>query len=436
MNRNKIHRDGRRWSRGRRGAARRWAGLSFAALTIGSVLVAAPAPAVAAGLGTYAFTGSAWGTSATLLDGTLSLGRSAFVSVGCTDQAGVNNSNTVASVDAAPLASSGTVTTTATTSVTVDSEQSQTTATTQGINLLNGAITADAVQANSTTSVDTSGFHTSAQGSNLVNLVIGGNSISASPAPNTVIQLPGLGRVVLNEETRKSGRSMASLTVNMIHVYITVQNSIADLGSDIIVSHAASDLEGPVAGVVDGKAYGTSVLTAGAITSGPSALVVLPCEGTNGAVLTNQVASGDLPDVATTGTVVDTAKGSTGPLSATSETTATVQTLNLLAGTVTVDAVTADAHARHSRDGRISTSDSGSQFANLSIAGHPEITSNPARDTQISLIGLGTLWLHRVIRGTNSIEVRMIELVVFPSNTHGLPPGLDIRIAVAEASVD
>jgi hypothetical protein len=53
----------------------------------------------------------------------------------------------------------------------------------------------------------------------------------------------------------------------------------------------------------------------------------------------------------------------------------------------------------------------------------------------VRIAGLGALWLHRVVKGSNSIEVRMIELIVKHDNALGLPIGSDIQIAVAHASV-
>jgi len=44
------------------------------------------------------------------------------------------------------------------------------------------------------------------------------------------------------------------------------------------------------------------------------------------------------------------------------------------------------------------------------------------------------LWLRREIITSNSIEIRMIELIISVQNSLGIPVGTDIRIGVAEAS--
>lgn len=277
----------------------------------------------------------------------------------------------------------------------------------------------------------------SAAGSNFVNLVVNGHSISATPAPNTNIALAGLGHVILNEQISSSKPGFASLTVNMIHVFITVQNVLnIPVGTQIIVADASSGLTvvgGPAA--LDGFAFGTSVNVANVIRSTPTAPVSVPCLGTNGVLLTNSVVSVSVPPDVVSGTVTDTARGSvTGSLSM-SETTSTVQAVNLLNATVTANLIKADAKASTPDGTNFTFSDSGSQFVNLHVAGHSSIGDNVPPNTQVSLAGLGTLWLHRVIKTNNSIEVRMIEIVVTQANVLNVPIGTDIRVADAEASL-
>jgi uncharacterized protein YdbL (DUF1318 family) len=379
------------------------------------------------------YTGDAYGTYA-FAGSVVKAGKSAVVGLGdCgTLTPPVSNSNTVATVNAAPYVTTGVINTTA--SATDGTTQtSQATADVHGVSVLDGLITADEVKAVSTTSRNASGFHVSAAGSNLVNLVVNGVSITVVPAPNTKIKLPGIGRVVLNEQIATLSSSSASLTVNMIHVFVTVRNSLVKKGTQIIVAHATSGLTAPVGGTLDGFAYGSSANVSNTIIAGKSAFIALGCLGTNGVINSNSVASVNVPDILTTGTVQDTAQGTVSPTTASGETTSTVQTVNVASGAVTVDLVKADAHSF--TDGSTFTfGDGGSQFVNLSVSGHPEIGANVASNTQVTITGLGTLWLRREIRTANSIEIRMIELIVNVQNSLGIPVGTDIRVAVAEAS--
>lgn len=87
-------------------------------------------------------------------------------------------------------------------------------ATLGSVSILNGLITADGVVAMASS---TSG-NSNAEGSTLANLVVNGVAVS-DPAPNTRVNLPGVGYVVLNEQISTSG----GITVNMIHVVLQQQ---------------------------------------------------------------------------------------------------------------------------------------------------------------------------------------------------------------------
>jgi hypothetical protein len=408
------------------------------ALSIGSISAASAARgtppdahrAGAADAGLF-YTGNAYGTFA-FVGSTVVAGKSALVSLGCTTAAGAHHTNTVGTVNAPGIVTTGVIDTTADSRAHGGAVTSRTSADVHDANLVSGLITATEIKAVSTTRHDASGFRVRAAGSRFVDLVVNGIPISGTPAPNTTIHLPGVGRVVLNERIKHVGSSSASLTENMIHVYVTVGLPGVDKGTQIIVSHATSDLELEKAGSLDGVAYGTKAHVGHVLISGRSAVVRMPCGGTHGRVKSNSVASVNLPGIGSTGTVTDTAQGTIDASEATGETTSTVQAADVLSGLVTADLIEADAHASKS-GGVISLSDEGSHFVNLVVDGQP-IAGDVAANTRIRVDGL-TIWLHRVITSSNNIEVRMIEIVVKRSNPFGLDIGTDIQVAVAEASV-
>ena len=168
--------------------------------------------------GTLLFRAGAYGTYA-FVGKTVTLGKTAAVSVGggCgTPEEGASRSKTVASVNALPLVSTGVINTSA-----VSSDDAATgTSDIHQANLLAGLITADEVMAVSTTTDNGGTLSSSGAGSNFVNLVVAGTVINGTPSPNTTINLAGIGYVVLNEQIASSKNEKASLTVNMIHVYV------------------------------------------------------------------------------------------------------------------------------------------------------------------------------------------------------------------------
>lgn len=101
------------------------------------------------------------------------------------------------------------------------------------VSILNGLITADGVVAMASSTSDNS----NALGSSLANLVVNGVQVS-DPGPNTRMNLPGVGYLVLNEQIATSG----GMTVNMIHVVLqqTVLGIKRTTGNIIVGSASSS----------------------------------------------------------------------------------------------------------------------------------------------------------------------------------------------------
>jgi hypothetical protein len=379
----------------------------------------------ASAYGTYAFVGS-----------TVVVGQTAPVGVGpgC-GTAAINQSasGTVASVTALPTIKTGVINTSAHNALNAATATSDV----HDISLLGALITASDVKAVSSTFQDNTGFHSSEAGSSFVNLKVGTTVITALPAPNTTIQLAGFGKVVLNEVTVSGTTTTKKMTVNMIHVYVTQSNVLGiAVGTQIIVAHAFSGLtqvNGP--GTLDGTAFGTRVNST-TIKSSATVPASVGCLG-NG-LITNSQLGINVPNVLSSGTITDTAQGSVTASLSSSETTSTVQNVNLLSGIVTASVVHADAKATTTNGTTFNFSEgSGSYFTGLVVQGvaYANVAANTTLTITVNGKTLGTLYLHRVIQGTNSITVRMIELVIASGNSLGLPAGMDIIVASASASL-
>lgn len=92
------------------------------------------------------------------------------------------------------------------------------------VDVLSGLITAKEVIASATSTRGASGASSSSNGSTFENLTVAGVPVTsgdASVAPNTRMDLPGVGYVVLNEQVRSGdGWNSSGITVNMIHVVL------------------------------------------------------------------------------------------------------------------------------------------------------------------------------------------------------------------------
>ena len=411
--------------------------LLVASMGLALLITLTTANAFGGAVQTVLYQASAYGTSA-FVGNTIIVGQTGVASlqVPC----GTNNDNETVDgngvgLNLFPIVTGGAVTTTATSS---PSKTAQATASTANISLLGGLITAQAINAVSTTSLTSSGFQVSAAGSSFTNLLIAGIPYN-NPAPNTNINLLGLGNVVLNEQTSTISGKQGQLVVNMIDITVTVANNLLGLqvGTEIIVSSATSGIiEAFAPGIVTGSSFGTSISST-LISSSPTAPVNLPCFGTAGQVITNSVAGVNIAGVLSSGTVTDTGESDlTNPLSK-GQMTSQVEGLNLLSGLITANVIYSQVNAVVNGFGGTFETGVGT-FAGLAVAGYPSINDSVPYNTQISLAGLGTLYLKRLITTypyPHSTEVRMIELVINQNNTYNLPIGADIIISDAQITM-
>jgi hypothetical protein len=399
--------------------------------------------------------GDAFGTSLRV-GKTLKSGRSARVAIGaggaCStgQELPIHRQDLVASAKVPELESkTGVIETEADAFEAAGVTTGRTHATVHDASLLDGLITAETIEAVSETTYDGSSFGTSADGSTFVHLRVGEQEFEGEVPANTRIDLPGIGFVVLNEQLRSEDARSAGLEVNMLHVKVTEENIFGyPVGSNLLVAHAASKIAlkriQRVPGLLDGRAYGTLAKGRAAgppevrFDSGPTAPVAVPCRGTDGEIRTNFVADVKVPadaGVLRASEITTTAQGDILDSSAYAETTATIERANVLDGLIGARVIRAVARAELD-GGDVSLSDAGSSFAELSVEGHPELGADVAPNTRVELAGLGTLWLHRVIRKPQSIEVRMIELHVrVADNDLGLKVGTTVHVGVASASV-
>jgi len=142
------------------------------------------------------------------------------------------------------LATSATLEVVTTGSIGAGSASAQSSATVEGLNLLNGLVTAQLVVAMASSTANGSLATSSAEGTALVGLSInGGAPVDVTPAPNTTISVvPGV-TVILNEQIASGdGVRTSALTVNVIHVVL--QDTLTGvITGNIIVSSAHSDVD-------------------------------------------------------------------------------------------------------------------------------------------------------------------------------------------------
>ena len=117
----------------------------------------------------------------------------------------------------------------------------QSTSEVENVSAAGGAITADIVTAVATSYVNPDGGGSDAEGSGFTNLVVNGVPVTTDVAPNTRVDMPGVGYAVLNEQI-PSGNGVTSwgMTVNMIHVVLL--NFLGQKTGDVIIGSASSSV--------------------------------------------------------------------------------------------------------------------------------------------------------------------------------------------------
>ena len=273
------------------------------------------------------------------------------------------------------------------TSVSEVTDKATTTATSEvlALNLLTGAITADAVKGVSqsvATPFDASGNST---GTTFANLRINGSPV-ANVAPNTsltvknpLLPTQNLANVVLYEETKSASfannKFTATHSLNMIHITLLKPFLTLPKGAEIIVGHTQSTATYPsglacgtapatvsgdsFAAYVQGKVLGVDV-----VTSQVGDAYITPLGGTDSDVIAGVL----LSPAATSGTATDTASGSINP-NANSTARSRVEGASLLDGLIT--ATLLDVSSSSTANGTTASTAFSATFVNLVIAGTP-----------------------------------------------------------------
>jgi len=120
---------------------------------------------------------------------------------------------------------------------------------------VNGVCTVSASAINSQANSASGGGKSSSDsaGTSLLGLSVGGLSVNNNPPPNTTILVPGIGSVILNEQTCDgggappcTGNTSSGIRVRAIHVIVDNPNATGvPQGANVIVAEAHADSSHP-----------------------------------------------------------------------------------------------------------------------------------------------------------------------------------------------
>ncbi|MGH3715409.1 MAG: choice-of-anchor P family protein [Micromonosporaceae bacterium] len=272
------------------------------------------------------------------------------------------------------------------------------TATTLGVNLLAGAITATAVHGVSQSSASPDAASYNSTGSHIANLKINGSPVT-SIAPNKKVLVKNpllptqtLAEVVLYEETGSSslgsGKAEARHSVNMIHVTLLKPFGPLTKGSEIIVAHAESDALSPADPCPSTKSVSGRAFTAfaeGRLGAGQEPIATVQVGDASlpptGGADDTHVLLVTVPPAVLAASGHDTTSGSLAP-NPNATARSVVKSANLLGGVVTADVL--DVRSTSSADGTTAGTTFGVTFLNLVVNGNP-IAASPPPNTTIAI---------------------------------------------------
>src|SRR5579872_3738020 len=366
----------------------------------------------------------------------VSVGPLFGVSLGSCDTQAKREQSTAAAMKLRGFASSGSLTDSVQSTQTSTTTTVQASSDVQNVNVLAGLITADEVKTVVVSQV-TSSSATSVNNSVFTNLVVAGVHISGTPAPNTVIPLPGLGEVILNKQVGPVNHTnYTSIAVTGIDVKVTLHNTYGlPVGTHMLVAHAQSGFtRTSIPDVVSARAYGLFAfgkVGSGFVASGPWANAAIACSGGSSTVSVSKI---NIPVIGSSGTVTDKAVGVITSSGANAHSSSKVQQLNLLSGTITADVITASSKAQYTSTGSASGT---TTLVNAYVAG-VLLSANPAPNTRIDIANLGYVIVNEQKSSISSsgaaITVVAFDLHVTMANSFGLPIGVRIIIAHSESN--
>jgi hypothetical protein len=379
----------------------------------------------------YTHGGTAYGSLAKL-GSLVNSGATSVVSM-CTNSA-TTRTNNAATTNLGVVGSVGAVTTSIQGTNGTTKQTTVATAKTGAVSLLSGLIRANAITSTSTVEHTSAGYKNSGS-STFVGLRIAGVPISATPAKNTSIKLPGgLGTVILNHQVTTNSLGSYRTYTDAMYVKVNSGSTLGLPAGTVVVARADAMLHTPVHTRPYGSAWATEAkLLGGIVGSGQTAKVALPCGGVTGRTLTNSTAAVSVPGVIKTGAVSSSAVSTDSSTETTATTSSKIAGISLLNGAIKVDGLTVRAGAVRKPGKALYRTSNGTTITGLTINGRP-VSVSTKENTKIDIAGIGTLWFKKTVRSGTQIQVSGIRLEVLVAQT-GVKAGSVITIGQANAGV-
>jgi len=408
---------------------------SIAATTLATLAVSLMGLPANGGTGTFQYAAYSGGTLVRALGTTISSDLTAQSSISG-NQVPNSATNRVADVHASTLANVGAVETSVKAEAFgTDGLKTTSHAQTARVNLLDGLITADAVETTTVVTGQLGQPLTSEAVTKYVNLKIVGITLPVNIPKNYKVSIPGIATVVINASYSQAlDGGILTHTGYGLGIWLLNPYQGAPTGSTIILNPTFTGMSPPVPvtqPTVGGYAYGTQVLASvgsdikGQV--GKTATVGVPPGSSGGKTATNTTATVNVPGVINLGAVTSTSTSFAEPGFAEVTTTNEIAGLNLFSGLITADALKVVSTSK--KENGVLTRSMKLTFVNLVVAGQP-IDINVSPNTTINVAGLGKVVINDQLKTINANRVRGIYIKLLEPNG-GLETGAEVEVAVA-----
>lgn len=397
-------------------------------LLLCATALAVVATAVPAANASSAFGGTAYGSKAHLGSYAQS-GRSALVTF-CTSRPGVVHRDSTAKARIPHLGTIGAVHTKIWSTRSHGTSAARSSATTGSTALLMRNLTATTISAKATVSRH-DGKYRSSGSTTLVGLKVFGKSVAVHPKRNQRLALPGIGALIFNHQQRSTHLGVTRIIVTAVTLRLGRHNTLGLPGGNVVLSRATASMHKAVRRQARGIAYATSANLGSTVVSGKTAPSYLPCGGSDGKTITNRTAGVKLKGLRS-GATRTSAHSADSAKRSRADFTARLAGLHLLGNTITASALRARVSVVRGGHG-LSRSSRGTKVLGLRINGKKVDGTRPA-NTKYAIPGLGTLWIHRVVKTRNGAQVYALELDLNTAQS-GFAKGTVIRVAGASAAV-
>lgn len=345
------------------------------------------------------FSASGWGSSVTGLSGVANLGRTAPSMLGCTQRTNFRGSNTVASVNIPGVAQLGAVDTFTRTGNANGVETSIGGSQIAGASVLNGTIEFGAITSQARAHRQTNGSYTGSVTTEIASLTVLGNEVEITGGPQTV-QVPGVATIVLNSSRVRS----TSTGVSSAGTAATIR--ILETGAEVRLGEVRAGIDGTgISSFFTGQTYGSRLTVGGTVTSGPTALLNMPCLGSAGAPIQAQISGVNLGTVGSVGAVTSTVSAEQTPRYQANASNQ-VAGASLLGGLASLNGISSEVEVWRNADGTLGyETDAG--ITSITVAGL-NISVPTVPGGTVSLPGVGTLTFHDIQQiNSGTLCVRM-----------------------------